>query len=424
MEKRQYEKLGETIYHAVLPNGLHVYVDQRPEFTKKYAFLASNYGGKDVAFHHKGKDYRMPDGVAHFLEHKMFDMPEGNALQTLSKYGASPNAYTSSDITAYHFECIDHFEENLETLVRFVTTTYFTQPSVDKEQGIIGQEIRMNDDDIFWNAYYNMLNCMYAHHPIKTSILGTVESIGQITAETLITCHKAFYHPTNLVLCVAGNVDPQQVCEIAQASIDVEESVPPEHCFGEQEPHEVLEQYVEARMELATSFYLIGFKMEAGNTGDALLRQILLAGLACEAVLGKSSPLYSRLYQEGVVNSSYSYEHEVLPDYAMILLSGEGGDPKKLREEILAEAKRIAAEGIEPTRWERMLKSEYGSYVRGLNGLDSVCRMMSAAHMYQYDFFRFPELFSTLKKEEVEQMAAEIFTAETSTLSVIAPHQA
>lgn len=424
MEKRQYEKLGETIYHAVLPNGLHVYVDQRPEFSKKYAILASNYGGKDVAFRHKGVDYRMPDGVAHFLEHKMFDMPEGNALQALSQYGASPNAFTSSDITAYHFECIDHFEENLKTLVRFVTTTYFTQPSVDKEQGIIGQEIRMNDDDIFWNAYYNMLNAMYVNHPIKTSILGTVESIGEITAETLITCHKAFYHPTNLVLCVAGNVDPQQVCDIAEANIDVEDGVPPEHCFGDPEPRAVLEQYVQAKMELATPMYLIGFKMQAGHTGDALLKQMLAAGLACEAVLGKSSPLYSRLYQQGVINSSFSYEHEVLPDYAMILLSGEGGDAKTLHAEIQAEAKRVAAQGIEPERWERLLKAEYGSYVRGLNGLDSVCRMMSAAHMYQYDFFRFPELFAALSKQEVEQLAAEIFTAETGTLSLIEPLQA
>lgn len=424
MEKREYQKLGETIYHDVLPNGLHIYVDVRPDFTKKYAFFVTNYGGKDVSFTHQGAQHLMPTGVAHFLEHKMFDMPNGNALQDLSANGASPNAYTSSDVTAYHFDCTEHFEENLKTLLTFVSTPYYTQESVDKEQGIIGQEIRMNDDDPFWKGYYALLEGLYHHHPITTSILGTVESIAEITAETLYACHAAFYNPANMCLCVSGNVDPETVKEIALSVVTAEGNEPPVRDYGEAEPPHAVRSEWEDAMEVSSPLYLLGFKLTAGNEGDELLKEILMAGLMCEAVFGKASPLYTRLYEEGALNATFEFEAEVLPDYAMIMATGEGGDPRRVRDGILAEAARLSAEGISEEVWARLLKAEYGSYVRGLNSLESICRSLSAGHMYGYDYLRFPEVFSTITKGDVEQAIGKFFTGETCSLAIIKPREA
>ena len=211
MVSKEYPRIGEKIYHAELPNGLHIYVDRRPEFQKSYAFFATNYGGMDMKFHLDGQWRDTPAGVAHFLEHKMFDTEDGNALQDLAANGASPNAFTSSALTGYYFESTEKFCDNLKILLSFVSIPWFTQESVDKEQGIIGQEIRMVEDDPDNQVFYGLMECLFDHHPIRVPIAGTQESISHITAETLYACHKAFYDPSNMVLCVAGDVDPKLI---------------------------------------------------------------------------------------------------------------------------------------------------------------------------------------------------------------------
>jgi predicted Zn-dependent peptidase len=212
----EYPRIGETIHHTVLENGLNVFVAPKPDYDKSYAFFATNYGGMDMRFQLAGQWHDTPAGVAHFLEHKMFDTEDGNALQDLASNGASPNAFTGSAITGYYFESTEKFEENLRILLSFVSIPWFTQESVDKEQGIIGQEIRMIEDNPEWRVFTNMMAGLYQNHPVRTSVAGTVESISHITAETLYACHKAFYDPSNMVLCVAGNVDPERVCDIAR----------------------------------------------------------------------------------------------------------------------------------------------------------------------------------------------------------------
>ena len=211
MVKKEYPRIGESLYHGELVNGLHVYVDVKPEFSKSYAFFATNYGGMDMRFQLNGEWHDTPAGVAHFLEHKMFDTKDGNALQDLAANGASPNAFTSSAITGYYFESTEKFEENLKILLSFVSEPWFTPESVDKEQGIIGQEIRMIEDNPDWQIYTRMLRAMYHRHAARTSIAGTVESISHITAGTLYNCHKAFYTPANMILTVVGDVDPVRV---------------------------------------------------------------------------------------------------------------------------------------------------------------------------------------------------------------------
>ena len=204
MDQIRYERVGETLHRCVLPNGLSIYVDKKPGFQKSYAFFATNYGGMDMRFKLDGVWHDTPAGVAHYLEHKTFDTEDGNALQDLAANGASPNAFTSTSITGYYFESTEKFEENLRILLSFVSVPYYTQESVDKEQGIIGQEIRMGDDEPETQVFYGMLEGLYAHNPIQVNIAGTVESISHITAETLNLCHRAFYEPANMVLCVAA----------------------------------------------------------------------------------------------------------------------------------------------------------------------------------------------------------------------------
>ena len=216
MVSKQYPRLGETVFHEILENGLHIYVDRRRNFQKSYAFFATNYGGMDMRFHQDGRWKDTPAGVAHFLEHKMFDTKDGNALQDLAANGASPNAFTSSALTGYYFESTEKFFDNLKILLSFVSVPYFTEESVDKEQGIIGQEIRMVEDDPDNQVFYALMECLYDHHPIRVPIAGTQASIAKITAGTLYSCHKAFYNPANMVLTVAGDVDPEQVCAIAK----------------------------------------------------------------------------------------------------------------------------------------------------------------------------------------------------------------
>ena len=216
MVSKEYPRIGEKIYHAELPNGLHIYVDRRPEFQKSYAFFATNYGGMDMKFRLDGQWRDTPAGVAHFLEHKMFDTEDGNALQDLAANGASPNAFTSSALTGYYFESTEKFCDNLKILLSFVSIPWFTQESVDKEQGIIGQEIRMVEDDPDNQVFYGLMECLFDHHPIRVPIAGTQESISHITADTLYACHKAFYTPSNMVLTVAGDVEPEEVVRIAR----------------------------------------------------------------------------------------------------------------------------------------------------------------------------------------------------------------
>ena len=228
MIKHIYDGLGRPSTKRPLENGLHVFVFPKPEFGKCYAFFATRYGGMDTRFQLDGQWLDTPMGIAHYLEHKMFDTPDGgNALQTLSATGASPNAFTSTAITGYHFECTDQFWENLKTLLTFVSVPYFTKESVEKEQGIIGQEIRMIEDQPGWQAYHLLLEAMYQHHPVRNSVAGSVESISHITAETLYHCHEAFYTPSNMVLCVAGNVDPEMVCQMARDILPQEKKAPP-----------------------------------------------------------------------------------------------------------------------------------------------------------------------------------------------------
>ena len=423
MNYLDFPRVGERMYREVLENGLHVFVFPKPEFQKSYAFFATNYGGMDLRFCLDGTWHDTPAGVAHYLEHKMFDTKDGNALQKLTANGASPNAFTSNAITGYYFECTEQFEENLKTLLSFVSVPYFTQESVDKEQGIIGQEIGMIEDDPDWKVFTNLMKGLYEHHPIRLSVAGSVESIARITPQTLYDCHKAFYDPANMVLCVAGNQDPERVCQIAREILPKTAGSIAQKDYGSQEPEEAFQSLVEERLAVSGPIFQLGYKGDAPERGEAGLRQQLLGELACEVLLGNSTPLYARLYQEGLINRNFSYGYDSVPGCAFLAAGGESRDPEAVRAAVEAEARRIEAEGVDLELWERVKKGAYGWRVRSLNSFETLCVNQAQNFFAGREYLRFADLFADIRKEDVEALIARWVTPARTSLSVIRPKE-
>ena len=351
----------------------------------------------------------------------MFDTREGNALQQLTANGASPNAFTSNAITGYYFESTEHFEENLRTLLSFVSVPYFTRERVEKERGIIGQEIGMIEDDPNWTVFVNLLGALYEHHPIRTSVAGTVESISHITEETLYACHKAFYDPANMVLCAAGDLDPQAVCRLAREVLPTQAGPIAEKDYGPEEPSRAARGLVEEHMAVSCPIFQLGCKGDAPVRGEAGLRQELLGDLACEVLLGTSTPLYARLYREGLVNRSFSYGYDSVPGAAFLVAGGESRDPEAVRDAVAAEAARIAREGVDPALWERIKKGVYGSRVRSLNSFETLCIGQAQSFFAGSDLLRFPEMFRQITREDVEALIAHWVVPERLALSVVRP---
>ena len=423
MTRQDYPRIGETMYHEVLENGLNVFVDPKPDYGKSYAFFATNYGGMDMRFRLGGQWHDTPAGVAHFLEHKMFDTEDGNALQDLAANGASPNAFTGSAITGYYFESTEKFEENLRILLSFVSVPWFTQESVDKEQGIIGQEIRMIEDNPEWQVFMNMMAGLYQNHPIRTSVAGTVESISHITADTLYACHKAFYDPSNMVLCVAGDVEPERVCAIAREILPARPGVEVERDHGLAEPEGAARAKTELRMEVSTPLFQTAFKGDPVPDGPQTLRTQLLGELAAQALAGKSSPLYARLYEQGLVNSEFDCGCELYPGCVFLYAGGESRDPEAVADQLLAEAQRLAREGIDEGLWQRLKKAAYGSRVRALNSFENICVGHAQSFFTGADALAFPEAFDSLTRQDAQALLEHWVTKERATLSVVRPKE-
>ena len=424
MVRRDYRQIGETVLEETLENGLRVFLYPKPEFIKRYAFFATRYGGMDTRFQLNGRWLDTPMGIAHYLEHKMFDMPWGNALQRLSATGASPNAFTSTAITGYHFECTDGFEDNLRVLLEFVSTPYFTQESVDKEQGIIGQEIQMYEDDPGWQVYRGLMEGLYRHHPARNSVAGSLESIARIDAATLDCCHEAFYTPSNMVLCVAGDVDPEAVCALAREILPKEKKPPIPRDCGLDEPREVFQRETGRTMAVARPIFQLGVKLAPAPDGPGRLRQQLLGDLACEALMGSSSPLYSRLYAQGLINGGFSCGYSDNPGCAFLTAGGESGEPEKVRDAVLEEAARIGREGLDEGLFQRLRKAAYGGWVRSLNSFENLCVTQARAYFDGHDPWTFPEVYAGLERRDAEELLRTWVLPEQTTLTVIRPGEA
>ena len=423
MKQSFYKRIGESVYSQRLPNGLEVRVVPKPGYAKKYAFFATRYGGMDTRFCLNGKWLDTPAGIAHYLEHKMFDTKEGNALQELAKNGAEPNAFTSNAMTGYYFDSTDHFEENLEILLSFVSIPYFTEESVAKEQGIIGQEIRMIEDNPDWQIYTRMLECLYSSSPARTSIAGTVESISHITAETLYDCHKAFYTPSNMILTVVGDVDPVHVVDLARRTLPREGGPVIPRDYGD-EPETVAQAETSRTMEVSCPQFLAGFKCRPAGEGEDYMRLAVIGDIACDILLGDSSPLYLRLYDQGLINTSFGGSFEMMPGIAYLYAGGDSKDARTVAAEIQKEADRLVREGIDEAFYQQVTRAAFGSNLRGLNSFENIAVSLTEGYFHGYDPFRFPEVFDSITKEDVTAFLRDNIRAERMVLSEIVPPQA
>ena len=422
MQSKTYPQIGETLYTETLPNGLRLLVVPKPGFLGCFAAFAADYGGAYRRFTLDGKQVDTPAGVAHYLEHKMFDLPDGDsAMNLLSANGAEPNAFTGDDMTCYYFQCTENFEENLRLLLHFVSTPYFTEETVQKEQGIIAQEIRMGEDDPGLAVLYNLLEQLYDHHPIRERVAGTVESIAQITPELLYECHRAFYAPSNMCLCVEGDVDPERVAAIAREVLPDESCNVPVPDFGEPENMIPVERFRREKMAVSAPQFLIGAKLDTIPTGEAAQRQRLIAQLVLRLLLGASSPFYTRLYEEGLLNRDFDYEAEFLAEIGAVFFGGESSDPERVMEELKAELERVGREGFEPERFERAKRASLGARLRGLEDFAGVCVSLASSCFAGYCSLDAVSLLSSVEKSECETFLREQLAPERLAISVIEP---
>ena len=422
MTQFDYPELDEKLYREVLPNGLTVAVVPRRGFARSIAYFVTNFGSIHTDFRLEGEECRAPAGVAHYLEHKLFDLPGGRDVTAeFAALGATVNAFTSYDMTAYYFTCTQEFDRCLRLLLEFVSTPYFTSESVERERGIIDQEIGMNLDAPDSVIFDSLMAAMYENHPIRIPILGTRDSIREITPATLELCHRAFYTPGNMLLCVIGDVDPEAVKQAALEVLGAEKrpmGAKQNHWPEEMTP--VLPETVCA-MEVAMPTFSLAFKCEPVGMGSQAIRQEMVADLAAEVLFGESSALYLSLYEQGLIDSSFGGGFETLEGCAMLCASGDSDDPYAVRDAILRQAEQLVETGIGQEEFLRLKRSALGRRIRGLDSLDGTCFRVCAYHISEFDYFRFPEIYRDIQKEEILCFLSRVVRRERCAISVIKP---
>ncbi len=421
MSLSDYRALDERLFSAVLPNGLTVRVVPRPGFSRKVAYFVTDFGSIHTQFSLDGKEISAPAGIAHFLEHKMFELPGRDVSAEFAALGGNVNAFTSYDMTAYYFSCTEHFEENLRLLLEFVSTPYFSEESVQREMGIIDQEIGMNDDSPDTRVFENLTKAMYRRHPICQPILGTRESLRQITPELLTACHRAFYTPKNMILCVVGDVQPEAVCQAARSVLGDEQRDAAVKHRPWQEEMTCQNSFVSEKMEVSMPSFQLGFKCEAPAPGKEAVRREILADLAAEILFGESSALYLQLYEQGFIDTSFGGGFETVDGCALLSCGGDSDHPEKVRDAIFSQVQMLQQKGIPEDTLHRLKRSSLGRRIRDLDSFDSTCFRLCAYHFSRFDYFRFPELYTDITAQDILSFLAETVTENRCALSVIYP---
>ena len=415
-----YQALHENLFSATLSNGLTVKVVPRPGFSKKLAYFVTDFGSIHTDFLLDGEKVSVPAGIAHFLEHKMFELPDRDVSAEFAAMGANINAFTSYDMTAYYFSCTQRFEDNLRLLLEFVSTPYFTAESVQREIGIIDQEIGMCEDSPE-RVFENLVGAMYENHPIRVPILGTRESIRQITPELLYTCHRAFYTPANMILCVIGDVDPQTVVTLAESVLGTQRKSVGEKLRHWPEQMVCPSAEVSMEMEVAMPNFMLGFKCPPVSAGVDTVRQEIIGDLAAEVLYGESSALYLKLYEEGLIDSSFGGGFEIIDGCSILTCGGDSEDAAAVQAAILEKAAEIAKNGIPESDFLRMKRSALGRRIRELDSFDSTCFRLCAYHFSQFDYFAFPSVYPDVTSDLVCAFLSEMVQKPRCSLSVLYP---
>lgn len=423
MEKKvvRNERTGEQYTYVKHPTGLDIFIWKMEDYSTTHALFGTKYGSINTKFKTKDEpDFiTVPNGIAHYLEHKLFENEDCDVFSLYAKTGASANAYTSFDKTCYLFSCTDNVYDSLEILLSFVQDPYFTEETVQKEQGIIGQEIRMYDDDAGWRVFFNMLQGMYHNHPVKIDIAGTVESIAQINADLLYKCYYTFYNLNNMVLSIAGNVDENRVLELCDKLLKQGGNPKLETAF-ENEPETVCQKEVVQKLEIAMPMFNIGFKAKP-ETGIEALKAETETNFVLSLLAGESSDFYKKLYDEGLINSTFSSEVFSGDGYCCSIFGGESRNPRLVRDKLIEEIERCKKEGFDEERFNNIKKAYYGALIRDLNDAEAIATNMLNAGMEKLSAFDAIETVATVTFEDMSKRLDKQFNTENVTISIIEP---
>ncbi|SFL44977.1 Predicted Zn-dependent peptidase [Paenibacillus sp. 1_12] len=423
MKAIPYPHVKETIYTEQLPNGLTVFILPKEGFSKTYAIFSTHYGSIDNHFRVEGaSEISVPDGIAHFLEHKMFEEPTGDIFSVFASNGASANAFTSFDRTAYLFSATEHVHENLSTLLNFVQNPYFTDENVEKEKGIIGQEIKMYQDNPDWRVYFGLIETMYHQHPIHIDIAGTVESIAKITKELLYDCYHTFYHPSNMSLFVVGGVDPEGTMELIRSNQASKDYKPQGkiHRIFEHEPSNVKSKEKITVLPVSLPKCLFGCKEPKQDAvGKELLKRELAMKVLIDILLSPSSAIYQKLYEEQIISDSFGSEYNIAENYAFSVIGGDTPDPYRLISRVREEIDKVKESGIAQADFERSRKKKIGGFLRQLNSPESIANEFSKYRFKQIDLFDILPVYEQMTIEDVTGMLKEHFDWNQLAVSIV-----
>lgn len=424
MRKTDCPQWGETLYEEKHQSGLWVYTLPKPGYSKSYALFATRFGSADAAFidPKTGERVELPDGIAHFLEHKMFEQPDGqNVFDRFAETGANANAFTSFHMTGYLFSCTRAFYQNLAILLDYVQTPWFTDENVQKEQGIIGQEIRMYQDDPNWRSYFNVIEAMYQKNPINRDIAGSIKSIATITKERLYQCYHTFYHPSNMVLFCVGDVEHTKVMQTVEEMLsDSFREIGPIQRIPFEEPPQVAKPLVEQSLSVSLPLFYLGFKNNRPvKDGADLLRRELTMDLLLETVAGKSSPLYQTLYEEGYVTNQFGCESTFELTHSYVLFGGEAPDPEAAIDVLRRELAALLPNGPDRKAVERARRVMQGDAVRLFNSVDSIAQEFTEYLNRGILLFDKPQVLEQITYEEVCDALRELLEQDVQAVSIV-----
>lgn len=411
--------LHEKYYEINHKSGLKIFVMPKEHYSSAYAVIGTRYGSIDTKFKRSDREdfVTVPEGIAHFLEHKLFESEELDAFTRYAETGASANAYTSFDKTCYLFQCTDRFEDSLRILLDFVTHPYFTKETVEKEQGIIGQEITMYYDVPGWMSTFNLLKCLYKNHPVRIDIAGTVESISHITDKLLYDCYDTFYNLNNMALAVVGNVDVESVLSVCDEVLKKSADVKIERAF-EPEPREIVKSYDEYYLSVGMPVFSFGYK-EACKTPLRTVKELVEMNVLLEILAGETSPLYTGLFEKGLINSSFSKEYFVGNGYESVIFDGESNNAGEVANAIKAEIENLRKNGFSDERFEAARRSLYGKEIMSYNDIDGVANSIIASCFGGFGAFDALDVYKNVKKSDIEKLLSEKLDEKYSALSVV-----
>jgi len=421
---REFERIDETVYEYTHESGLKAFLIQKKGYSKKFAAFATRFGSVNNKFVIPGETSvtNVPDGTAHFLEHKLFEQKDGSVMDKFSKLGSNPNAYTSFAQTVYLFSCTDGFSENFRLLLDFVQNPYITDESVEKEKGIIGQEIMMYRDNPGWRSFFNLLEAFYFENPVKIDIAGSIESIGQINRETLYKCFNTFYHPSNMVLCIVGDVNHEDTFRQIEERIVKTDRMPEIKTVFPQEPESVKQHYIEQSLSVSMPMFQMGFKdVDWERKGIESLKREIAVKMLLEALMGRSSRLYDELYGKGLINSTFEYDYTIEESFAFSTFGGESSNPEEVRDRLISEIESCKKSGIDRSTFERIKKVMYGRFIRQLNSVERISHTFLSVYFRDINMFEYPDVCDRITYDYVWDLFNRHFNPDRLCLSVIKP---